>query len=90
MGRATVGDGWNSMANLIGYTPDEEADCRNAALYWDGSNSEAEATSGGRDNIPEPCKGCEYLGKCEDDPQSADYCPLPDYWKRGIEFHRVS
>lgn len=22
------------------------------------------------------CCGCEYLGKCEDDPQKADYCPL--------------
>ena len=24
----------------------------------------------------EKCCGCEYLGKCEDDPQKADYCPL--------------
>ncbi len=21
------------------------------------------------------CSGCEYIGKCEDDPQKTDYCP---------------
>jgi len=22
------------------------------------------------------CTGCEYFGRCEDDPQKPDYCPL--------------
>ena len=22
------------------------------------------------------CRGCEYQGRCENDPQKADYCPL--------------
>ena len=58
--------------------------------YWDSLEKDKELillhlrTFAGDERASQPiapadgekCCGCEYLGKCEDDPQKADYCPL--------------